>query len=76
VIHSELTERKFIEVQKALGAAEAMVITMEHFGFTIILSSCLFTYCFARFKILQDVDHCEPNSKSKQAGYRINGKGY
>ncbi|KAK2389282.1 REF/SRPP protein [Trifolium repens] len=44
VIHSELTERKFIEVQKALGAAEAM-----------------------------DVDHCEPNSKSKQAGYRING---
>jgi hypothetical protein len=50
VIHSELTERKFIEVQKALGAAEAMVITTEHFGFTIILSSCLFTYFFARFK--------------------------
>ncbi|KAJ1410648.1 HORMA domain [Sesbania bispinosa] len=44
VIHSDLTERKFIEVQKALGAAEAM-----------------------------DVDHCEPNSKSKQTGFRING---
>ncbi|KAL5075928.1 hypothetical protein RYX36_014912 [Vicia faba] len=44
VIHSELTQRKFIEVQKALGAAEAM-----------------------------DVDDCEPNSKSKQTGYRVNG---
>lgn len=27
VIHSELTERKYVEVQQALGAAEAMVIT-------------------------------------------------
>ncbi|KAI5406314.1 Meiosis-specific protein asy1, variant 2 [Lathyrus oleraceus] len=44
VIHSELTQRKFIEVQKALGVAEAM-----------------------------DVDDCEPNSKSKQTGYRVDG---
>lgn len=44
VIHSELTERKYVEVQQALGAAEAM-----------------------------DVDHCEPNSKSKKAGYRMSG---
>lgn len=27
------------------------------------------------FLILQDVDHCEPNSKSKQTGFRINGNG-
>ncbi|XP_019464926.1 PREDICTED: uncharacterized protein LOC109363209 isoform X1 [Lupinus angustifolius] len=47
VIHSELTERKFIEVQKALSTTEAM-----------------------------DVDHCEPNSKPKQAGFRINGSNY
>ncbi|KAL5171229.1 Meiosis-specific protein ASY1 [Glycine soja] len=48
VIHSDLTERKFIEVQKALSATtEAM-----------------------------DVDHCEPNSKSKKTGFRLNGSNY
>ncbi|XP_068474468.1 meiosis-specific protein ASY1 [Phaseolus vulgaris] len=47
VIHSELTERKFIEVQKALSATEAM-----------------------------DVDHCEPNSKSKLTGFRLNGNNH
>ncbi|CAL0328621.1 unnamed protein product [Lupinus luteus] len=47
VIHSELTERKFIDVQKALSTTEAM-----------------------------DVDRCEPNSKPKQAGFRINGSNY
>ncbi|KAG2406882.1 Meiosis-specific protein [Vigna angularis] len=47
VIHSELTERKFIEVQKALSATEAM-----------------------------DVDHCEPNSKSKLTDFRLNGNNH
>ncbi|XP_027334869.1 meiosis-specific protein ASY1 [Abrus precatorius] len=47
VIHSELTERKFVEVQKALSATEAM-----------------------------DVDPCEPNGKSIQTGFRLNGSNY
>ncbi|QCE13096.1 meiosis-specific protein HOP1 [Vigna unguiculata] len=47
VIHSELTERKFIEVQKALSTTEDM-----------------------------DVDHCEPNSKSKLTGFRLNGNNH
>ncbi|TKY47765.1 HORMA domain-containing protein 1 [Spatholobus suberectus] len=46
VIHSELTERKFIEVQKVLSATEAM-----------------------------DVDHSEPDTKSKINGFCLNGNG-
>jgi hypothetical protein len=35
VIHSELTERKYVEVQQALGAAEAMVITNNRRSFGV-----------------------------------------
>jgi len=35
VIHSELTERKYVEVQQALGAAEAMVITNNRGSFRV-----------------------------------------
>lgn len=74
VIHSELTEKKFIEVQKVLSAAEAMVITAEHEVYNYINIYYYDCWPIARFKILQDVVPCEPNSKSKQTGHPINGK--
>lgn len=49
MIHSELTERKFIEVQKVLSADGAMVITAEHVALYHHLSLFIFLVHVLKF---------------------------